>query len=108
MMIRVSRRFNRGFGVNFNYTLSSAMNLLDNDSDNIINPFNMRQNWAKAGYDQTHVFTSDFVYAFPRVTGALNNPVELIALNGWSSTGMFRSQSGIPISSGSNGSHVDV
>ena len=108
MMIRVSRRFNRGFGVNFNYTLSSAMNLLDNDSDNIINPFNMRQNWAKAGYDQTNVFTSDFVYDFPKVTGALNNPVGRVALNGWEVTGMFRSQSGMPISIGSNGSTMGV
>ena len=76
MMFRVSRRFNKALAINFNYTLASAMNLLDNDSDNIINPFNMRQNWAKAGYDQTNVFTTDFVYDFPRVTGALNNPVD--------------------------------
>ena len=65
----------QSLAVNFNYTRSSAMDLLDNDSDNITNPFNMRQNWAKAGYDQTNVFTTDFVYDFPKVKGALNNPV---------------------------------
>ena len=53
MMFRMSRRFANNLAVNFNYTRSSAMDLLDNDSDNIINPFNMRQNWGKAGYDQT-------------------------------------------------------
>ena len=108
MMVRVSRRFNKGLAVNFNYTLSSAMDLLDNDSDNINNPFNMRQNWAKAGYDQTNVFTTDFVYDFPKVTGALNNPAGRFALNGWEITGMFRSQSGMPITIGSNGSTMGV
>jgi hypothetical protein len=55
LMFRLSRRFANNLAVNFNYTRSSAMDLLDNDSDNITNPFNMRQNWGKAGYDQPNV-----------------------------------------------------
>jgi hypothetical protein len=103
MMVRVSRRLANDLSVNFNYTRSKAMDILDNDSDNIINPFNIRQNWGPAGYDQTNVFTSDLVYDFPKVKGSLNNPVGRIALNGWEVTGMFRSQSGVPISIGANG-----
>ena len=67
MMIRLSRRFANSLAVNFNYTRSKAMDLLDNDSDNITNPFNMRQNWGPAGYDQPNVFTTDFVYDLPKV-----------------------------------------
>ena len=57
---------------NFNYTWSKVMDLVDNDSDTIINPFNIRQNWAAAGYDQTNVFSTDFVYMLPKVKGALD------------------------------------
>jgi hypothetical protein len=108
MMTRLSRRFSNNFAVNFNYTRSSAMDLLDNDSDNITNPFNMRQNWGKAGYDQPNVFTTDFIYDTPKVKGALNNPVGRLALNGWEVTGIFRAQSGMPISIGANGSTMGV
>jgi hypothetical protein len=62
MMFRLSRRYANRLAVNFNYTWSKAMDLVDNDSDTIINPYNMRQNWAPAGYDQTNVITLDFVY----------------------------------------------
>jgi hypothetical protein len=103
LMMRLSRRFANGLAVNFNYTRSRAMDILDNDSDNIINPFNIRQNWGPAGYDQPNVFTTDFVYTLPKVKGSLDNPFGRTALNGWEVTGMFRSQSGVPISIGANG-----
>src|SRR5450759_5713422 len=108
MMVRLSRRFANGLAVNFNYTRSRAMDILDNDSDNIINPFNIRQNWGPAGYDQPNVFTTDFVYSLPKVKGALDNPFARTALNGWEVTGMFRAQSGMPISIGANGSTMGV
>lgn len=108
MMVRLSRRFANNIAVNFNYTRSRAMDLLDNDSDNIINPFNMRQNWGPAGYDQPNVFTVDLVYDLPKVKGALDKPGLRTAFNGWEVTGMFRAQSGMPISITSNGSTMGV
>jgi len=106
MMVRLSRRFANNLAVNFNYTRSRAMDLLDNDSDNITNPFNMRQNWGPAGYDQPNVFTTDFVYDLPKVKSTM--PVAKAVLNGWEVTGIFRSQSGMPISIGANGSTMGV
>ena len=103
MMVRVSRRFANNVSVNFNYTRSKAMDILDNDSDNIINPFNIRQNWGPAGYDQPNVFTTDVVYDFPKVKGSLDNPFARTLLNGWEMTGIFRAQSGVPISIAANG-----
>ncbi|MBS1875651.1 MAG: carboxypeptidase regulatory-like domain-containing protein [Acidobacteria bacterium] len=108
MMFRVSRRFANSLSANFNYTWSKAMDLLDNDSDTIINPYNMRQNWAAAGYDQPNVVTLDFVYELPKVRGSLANGFTKTALNGWELTGMIRSQSGMPISISSNGSTMGV
>ncbi len=108
MMLRVSRRFSNDFAVNFNYTWSRAMDLVDNDSDNIINPFNMRQNWGPAGFDQTNVITADFIYSLPKVKGGLDKPFLRTILNGWELSGIARSQSGQPISIGGNGSTQGV
>ncbi len=108
MMLRLSRRYANNLAVNFNYTYSKAMDIVDNDSDQIINPYNIAQNWGLAGYDQTNVITLDFVYDLPRVSGALNNPFGRTALNGWQVTGMIRSQSGMPFSVTSNGSIMGV
>ena len=80
------------------------MDLVDNDGDVIINPFNMRQAWAPAGYDQTNVVTFDFIYSFPKVKGGLDKPVLRTILNGWELSGIARSQSGQPISITANGS----
>ncbi len=94
MMVRVSRRFSSDFAMNFNYTWSRVMDLVDNDGDVIINPFDMRQAWAPAGYDQTNVVTFDFIYSFPKVKGGLDKPVLRTILNGWELSGIARSQSG--------------
>jgi hypothetical protein len=108
MMARLSRRFSNNLAVNFNYTLSKAMNLVDNDSDQINNPFNIAQNWAVAGYDQTHVFTTDFVYDLPKIPGTSGNRALSAVVNGWEITGMIRAQSGMPFSITSNGSTMGV
>jgi hypothetical protein len=103
LMFRLSRRYANSLSMNFNYTYSKAMDLVDNDSDQIINPFNMRQNYAPAGYDQTHVVTADFVYDLPRVHGMLDNGFGRAVLNGWQVNGLIRSQSGTPFTVTGNG-----
>lgn len=100
-MFRLSRRFFSDFGMNFNYTRSKATGVVDNDSDQINDPFNIARNWGLAGYDQTNVFTVDFVYDLPKMKSAAA-PVKTI-VNGWELTGMFRAQSGMPFTVTSNG-----
>jgi hypothetical protein len=102
MMLRFSRRFANNFSVNFNYTYSKIMDIVDNDSDVINNPFNIKQNYAPAGYDQPNVVSLDFVYAFPTLKGSAN-PFLKQAVNGWQLSGMIRSQSGMPVTACSNG-----
>lgn len=101
MMLRVSRRFADNFSVNFNYTYSKIKDIVDNDSDQINNPFNIRQNWGPAGYDQPNVVTLDFVYMLPKTKSS--NMLLKQALNGWEVSGMIRSQSGMPVTVTSNG-----
>jgi hypothetical protein len=104
MQFRLSRRFANSLAFNLNYTWSKAMNLVDNDSDGIRNPYNMRMNYAVAGYDQTNVTTFDFIYQLPGVRGSLDNAFTRQVLNGWEVSGIFRAQSGMPITITSNGS----
>jgi Carboxypeptidase regulatory-like domain/TonB-dependent Receptor Plug Domain len=103
MMFRLSRRFANNFSVNFNYTYSKIMDTNDNDSDQIANPFNIRQSYAPAGYDQPNVATVDFVYMLPKVKGSLDSPALRQIFNGWELSGMIRSQSGMPLTINSNG-----
>ena len=104
MMVRVGRRLANNLSFNVNYTLSRVMDIVDNDDNAIINPFNMRQNYAPAGFDQTNVFTADFLYTFPKMPGSWDRPILRQALNGWELSGLVRSQSGQPFSVTSNGS----
>jgi hypothetical protein len=103
MQFRLSRRFSNRLSFNFNYTWSKVMDLADNDSDQINNPYNMRANYAPAGYDQTNVTTFDFIYQLPNARGNLDKMGMRALLNGWELSGMFRAQSGMPFSVTSNG-----
>jgi len=103
LLVRVIRRFSRGLTGSVNYTWSKALDIIDNDSDNINNPFNIRQQYGPAGYDQPHVFSMNWVYDTPNVTGAFDKPVLRQVLNGWEITGIFRSQSGMPFTIQGNG-----
>ena len=100
LMIRASRRFIKGLTGNFNYTFSKTMDIVDNDSDQINNPFNIASQYATAGYDQTHVFSTDWVYNLPNFTQkhALG-----VLVNGWEFTSILSIHSGMPFSIYSNG-----
>ncbi|MGH9621539.1 MAG: carboxypeptidase regulatory-like domain-containing protein [Bryobacteraceae bacterium] len=100
LMIRVSRRFIKGLTGNFNYTLSRTMDILDNDSDQINNPFDIAAQYAPAGYDQTHNFSTDWVYDLPKGT---NNRFLGVLLNGWELTSILTIHSGMPFTIYSNG-----
>jgi hypothetical protein len=100
LMVRLSRRFINGLTGNVNYTLSRTMDIVDNDSDTINNPFNIATQWAPAGYDQTHIFSTDWVYDLPNATTkrALG-----FFLNGWEITGILSIHSGMPFTVYANG-----
>jgi len=106
MMFRLSRRFADSLSVNFNYSYSKTMDIVDNDSDQVNNPFNIKQNWAPAGYDQPNVATVDFVYMLPKLKSS--NYAAKLLTNGWELSGMFRAQSGMPINVTSNGNLMGV
>ncbi|MBV9266553.1 MAG: carboxypeptidase regulatory-like domain-containing protein, partial [Acidobacteriaceae bacterium] len=100
LMLRATRRFTNGLTGNVNYTYSRTKDIVDNDSDQINNPFNIAAQYAPAGYDQTHVFSTDWVYVFPRLT---DKRLLGILANGWELTAILSVHSGMPFSIYSNG-----
>ncbi len=100
LMVRATRRFVKGLTGNVNYTFSKTMDIVDNDSDQINNPFNIASQYAVAGYDQTHNFSTDWVYLFPKVT---DNRVLGVLANGWEFTAILSLHSGMPFTVYSNG-----
>jgi hypothetical protein len=101
MMLRIYRRFANNLSVNFDYTWSHTLDVADNDSDEINNPFCIRCSYGNAGYDQPNVVSLDFVYTLPKVTG--ENAVVKQVANGWEFAGIIRDQSGMPVNITSNG-----
>jgi hypothetical protein len=100
LMVRATRRFVKGLTGNVNYTFSRTMDIVDNDSDQINNPFNIAAQYAVAGYDQTHNFSTDWVYLFPKVT---DNRILGVLANGWEITAILSVHSGMPFTIYSNG-----
>ncbi len=67
-MMRFSRRFVKGMTGNFNYTYSKAMDIVDNDSDQINNPFNIARNTRRPVTTRLTSFSTDWVYNLPNFT----------------------------------------
>src|SRR6185295_3843102 len=88
---------------NVNYTWSRAFDQVDQDSDNIHNPTNMRDDWAPAGYDVTHSLSIDYVYQIPNAKGMFDNRFGRALMNGWEISGITHYQSGFPFSITGNG-----
>lgn len=103
LLVRLSRRLANHLTFNVNYTWSRTFDIVDNDSDNLVNPLDVQSNWAPAGYDATHSLTIDYVYQMPGVRGMLDNRVGRALLNGWEVSGITHYQSGFPFSIVSNG-----
>lgn len=103
MLARLSRRFSNNFSFNVNYTWSRTFDIVDTDDGQLVDPFDIRANWAPAGYDATHTFSVDYIYELPRVSGMLDNRAGRALLNGWQLSGITRAQTGFPINVVSNG-----
>jgi len=108
MLMRLGRRFADRMAFNLNWTWSKSMNLVDNDSDTVRNPYDMRMSWAPAGYDMTHVFSIDYIFQLPGVSGRLDNMVMRAIMNGWQLSGITRFQTGRPFTVSSNGNIMGV
>jgi Carboxypeptidase regulatory-like domain/TonB dependent receptor len=94
----VEKRMSHGLQVAASYTYSHA---LDEQSGlglfyNGNNPLNLRDGYASADFDRTHVINFNYVYVLPDFVHTHN--VESYFTNGWSLVGLTVLQSGQPYS----------
>jgi hypothetical protein len=103
LQVKGVRRFRRDLTLTADYTWSRAIDL--NDCDNIgggsgcsntqiTDPYNLKRDYAPAGYDRTNVFNVNYVYVVPGFhrTGAMK-----YLTDGWELSGITRFWSGPPI-----------
>jgi hypothetical protein len=94
----VEKRLSHGIQVGFSYTYSHA---LDEQSGiglfyNGNNPLNLRDGYASADFDRTHVINFTYAYHFPKIFAA--NALAGKIADGWTVQGITVIQSGQPYS----------
>lgn len=108
------KRASRGLLFNINYTLSQSKDHSSTPerfnagaaigagySGYMINSWDLEQQWAVSDFDITHQLNAHWVYELPfgrgRTWGAGMNSVGNAVLGGWSISGIFRANSGLPL-----------
>ncbi len=103
LQLSLNRPFRNGLMLKGAYTWGKAMNMADEDgwtgmSWNI--PSQFHRNYARGGYDRTHIFQMGFVYELPFLRES-TNPVAYLAKD-WQVNGIFSAFSGTPFTIGGN------
>src|SRR5262249_29256404 len=98
LQTHVEKRMSHGFQIEFSYTYShaldeqSAMGLFYNGN----NPLNLRDGWASADFDRTHVINFNYLYQLPKFFS--DATIKGRFTNGWAIAGIAVIQSGQPYS----------
>jgi outer membrane receptor protein involved in Fe transport len=104
LQVAVNRPFKNGLLLKGAYTLSEAMNEVDDDGGGFEwpQPSQFHRNYAPAGFDRPHMLQMGFVYELPFARNS-SHPVALVVKN-WQINGIASWLSGRPFDiSGSNG-----
>jgi hypothetical protein len=103
LQVQANRRVTTSLAFGVAYTWSKAMDLVDNNNNNI-NPFidPRVRNYGKAGFDRTHNLTINYVYKLPRLSKYWDNGFTRQALDGWELSGITSFISGAPLGIGYN------
>ncbi len=103
LQMSVNRPFKNGLLLKGAYTWSKSMNMADEDgwtglSWNI--PSQFHRNYARGGYDRTHVFQMGFVYELPFMRESRNALAYIV--KDWQVNGIYSAFSGTPFTIGGN------
>ena len=100
LQVAVNRPFKNGILLKGAYTLSKAMNEVDDDGGGYTwaMPSQFSRNYALAGYDRPHMLQMGFVYELPFARNS-DNPVALVVKD-WQINGIASWLSGTPFTIG--------
>lgn len=98
MQATAERRFSQGLQFGLAYTWSKAMDLTDGDGG-ALPIFRPYRQWlyGKAGFDQTHVFSLNYIWDLPSVSRRLGAPLVRHVLDNWQMSGIASFASGTPL-----------
>lgn len=103
----VNRRFTRALQIGVAYTYSKAMDYIDDDTSSIATYVNPRVwNYGKAGFDQTHNLSINYIWDIPKLTNLVQSRPLGWVFDHWQLAGFTAFVSGQP--SGIGFSTVDA
>src|ERR1700752_4809285 len=98
LQVQAYRRYTRGFQAGLAYTYSKSFDYANDDSSDVFfgRPFKAF-NYAPSDFDQTHIFTVNYIYDVPALSRHLgNNGFASAILDNWQISGTTSYASGKP------------
>jgi len=97
MQVQVSRRYTRGFQYGIAYTYSKSFDYANDDSSDIFfgRPYK-EFNYAPSDFDQTHIFTINYIYDVPSLSRKFDNGFVRAIFDHWQISGTSSYASGKP------------
>jgi hypothetical protein len=104
LQMKIDRRFRQGVMITNSYTLSRAMNYVD-ENGGINSPIDFSKSWGRAGFDRTHSYTLTTIYDLPFGPGRrwLSDGLSSKIIGGWQLSTLFVAQSGQALTITANG-----
>jgi hypothetical protein len=109
LQVALNRPFTKGMFIKAAYTYSRAMNYNDDEGWATLtfnSPSALHKNYARAGYDQPHVFQLGFVAELP--FGRNSNSVLGAIVKNWSINGIASAFSGRPFTPGASAASLNA
>ncbi|HET7695623.1 MAG TPA: carboxypeptidase regulatory-like domain-containing protein [Vicinamibacterales bacterium] len=109
LQMKIDRRFRQGVMITNSYTLSRAMNYVD-ENGGINSPIDFSKSWGRAGFGRTHVYTLTTIYDLPFGPGRrwLADGLASKVIGGWQFSTLFVAQSGAPLTITANGTALNT
>ncbi len=97
LQIQVNRRYTRGFQYGVAYTWSKTFDYANDDSSDVNNNRPYRAfNYGPADFDQTHIFTLNYIYDVPALSRHWNNRLVKLLFDNFQISGTTSYASGKP------------
>jgi hypothetical protein len=109
LQMKIDRRFSKGLMITNSYTLSKAMDLV-NENGTIGTPIDFSQSWGRSNFDRTHNYALTTIYDLPIGPGRkwLTSGMGGKILGGWQLSTLFVAQSGVPLSITASGTALNT
>jgi hypothetical protein len=88
LQVQVNRRYTSGFQYGLAYTYSKTLDYANDDSSDVSNGRPYKSfNYGPADFDQTHIFTVNYIYDLPKLSRHWNNKFVRLLLDNYEISG---------------------